>query len=69
MMEDYVIWKSKFYREVYRYRAVLLRQRFEENRNVTDMAKAAKLLAAGEQELFNTQHYQPIKRKLRRAKT
>lgn len=32
------------------------------------MAKAAKLLAAGEQELFNTQHYQPIKRKLR-AKT
>ncbi|XP_073823512.1 NADH dehydrogenase (ubiquinone) B22 subunit [Musca autumnalis] len=48
-------------REIYRYRAVQLRQRFEENRNVTDMAKAAKLLAAGEQELFNTQHYQPIK--------
>ncbi|XP_075149628.1 NADH dehydrogenase (ubiquinone) B22 subunit [Haematobia irritans] len=48
-------------REIYRYRAVQLRQRFEENRNVSDMAKAAKLLAAGEQELFNTQHYQPIK--------
>lgn len=51
------------YREIYRYRAVQMRQRFEENRNVTDMAKAAQLLAAGEQELFNTQHYQPIKRK------
>uniref|UniRef100_T1PHU2 NADH dehydrogenase [ubiquinone] 1 beta subcomplex subunit 9 n=1 Tax=Musca domestica TaxID=7370 RepID=T1PHU2_MUSDO len=48
-------------REIYRYRAVQLRARFEENRNVTDMAKAVKLLAAGEQELFNTQHYQPIK--------
>ncbi|XP_065357429.1 NADH dehydrogenase [ubiquinone] 1 beta subcomplex subunit 9 [Calliphora vicina] len=48
-------------REVYRYRAVQMRHRFEENRKVTDMAKAAQLLAAGEQELFNTQHYQPIK--------
>lgn len=41
-----------------------MRARFEENRKVKDMAKAAHLLAAGEQELFNTQHYQPIKCKL-----
>lgn len=45
-----------------------MRQRFEENRNVTDMAKAAQLLAAGEQELFNTQHYQPIKRKFQQCR-
>lgn len=56
--------KFNIFREVYRYRAVQMRHRFEENRKVTDMAKAAQLLAAGEQELFNTQHYQPIKRKL-----
>lgn len=40
-----------------------MRQRFEENRKETDMAKAAQILADGELELFRTQHYQPIKSK------
>lgn len=46
-------------KNIYRYRAVLLRQRFEKNRCVTDMAEASRLLAAGEQELFETKHFQP----------
>jgi hypothetical protein len=40
---------------------VLLRQRFEENRNVKDMRVAKQLLEDGEQELFKKQHYQPKK--------
>ncbi|XP_037958680.1 NADH dehydrogenase [ubiquinone] 1 beta subcomplex subunit 9 [Teleopsis dalmanni] len=47
-------------RYIFRYRAVLLRQRFEENRCV-DMATAVSLLKQGEQEVFETQHYQPRK--------
>lgn len=49
-----------YIRHIYRYRAVQLRQRFEEHRNEKDMAKAASLLAAGQEELFKMQHYQPI---------
>ncbi|XP_069683070.1 NADH dehydrogenase [ubiquinone] 1 beta subcomplex subunit 9-like [Periplaneta americana] len=48
-------------REVYRYEAVLLRQRFEEKRNVKDLIEAKQLLEKGESELFNLQHYQPKK--------
>lgn len=40
---------------------MLLRQRFEENRDVKDMRVAKQLLEEGEQELFNKQHYQPKK--------
>jgi len=40
---------------------VLLRQRFEENRDVKDMRVAKQLLEDGEQELFKKQHYQPKK--------
>ncbi|GFG35170.1 hypothetical protein Cfor_12746 [Coptotermes formosanus] len=47
--------------EAFRYEAVLLRQRFEENRNVKDMRIAKQLLETGEQELFEKQHYQPKK--------
>ncbi|XP_067625392.1 NADH dehydrogenase [ubiquinone] 1 beta subcomplex subunit 9 [Eurosta solidaginis] len=50
-------WEDR--REIFRYRAVLLRQRFEKNRRVTDMAEAARLLDAGEKELFSIRHYQP----------
>ncbi|XP_052842602.1 NADH dehydrogenase [ubiquinone] 1 beta subcomplex subunit 9-like [Drosophila gunungcola] len=42
----------------YRYRAVLLRARFDENR-CKDMAEGVVLLACGEKELFETKHYQP----------
>lgn len=47
--------------DAFRYEAVLLRQRFEENRNVKDMRIAKQLLEDGEQELFEKQHYQPKK--------
>lgn len=58
---------KKFSREIYRYRAVLLRKRFDDNRNVKDMAVAACLLEEGEKELFNTMHYQPLKSKLKKS--
>ncbi|KAF4526746.1 hypothetical protein B566_EDAN015093 [Ephemera danica] len=48
-------------RDAYRYRAVLLRQRFEVSRNETDIRRAKELLLAGEQELWEKQHYQPKK--------
>ncbi|XP_067006270.2 NADH dehydrogenase [ubiquinone] 1 beta subcomplex subunit 9 [Anabrus simplex] len=48
-------------RPAFRYQAVLLRQRFEQNRCEVDMRKAKELLIQGEQELFNNQHYQPKK--------
>jgi NADH dehydrogenase (ubiquinone) 1 beta subcomplex subunit 9 len=47
--------------DAFRDEAVLLRQRFEENRNVKDMRIAKELLESGEQELFKKQHYQPKK--------
>jgi len=38
-----------------------MRQRFEENRNVKDNVELTKILADSEKELFDKQHYQPIK--------
>ncbi|XP_049790413.1 NADH dehydrogenase [ubiquinone] 1 beta subcomplex subunit 9 [Schistocerca nitens] len=48
-------------RPAFRYQAVLLRHRFDENRNVKDMREARVLLEEGERELFMKQHYQPKK--------
>ncbi|KAJ2940843.1 hypothetical protein O0L34_g10104 [Tuta absoluta] len=48
-------------RHVYRYHAVLLRERFDKNATEKDMRKANQLLKDGEQELFLQQH--PIPRK------
>ncbi|XP_023952942.2 NADH dehydrogenase [ubiquinone] 1 beta subcomplex subunit 9 [Bicyclus anynana] len=48
-------------RNVYRYQAVLLRERFDKNAKMTDMIKAAQLLKEGEEELFLKQH--PIPKK------
>ncbi|KAL5282046.1 NDUFB9 family protein [Megaselia abdita] len=48
-------------RHIYRYRAVILRKRFDDNKTVSDMRTASELLAAGEKELFETQHFQPKK--------
>ncbi|XP_055923576.1 NADH dehydrogenase [ubiquinone] 1 beta subcomplex subunit 9 [Eupeodes corollae] len=48
-------------RHIFRYRAVLLRDRFDKNKNITDMAEATRILEAGEKELFETQHFQPKK--------
>jgi len=38
-----------------------MRARFEENKNELDMRKSKELLALGEEELFQTMHYQPYK--------
>ncbi|XP_026499408.1 NADH dehydrogenase [ubiquinone] 1 beta subcomplex subunit 9 [Vanessa tameamea] len=48
-------------RNVYRYQAVLMRERFDKNANIKDMRTAVELLKAGEEELFLNQH--PIPRK------
>jgi len=43
---------------VYRYRAVQLRARFDENRS-KDLGEGIRLLACGQRELFETRHFQP----------
>ncbi|XP_011553236.3 NADH dehydrogenase [ubiquinone] 1 beta subcomplex subunit 9 [Plutella xylostella] len=48
-------------RHVYRYQAVLMRERFDQNAKIRDMRKATELLKAGEEELFLIQH--PIPKK------
>lgn len=48
-------------REVYRYQAVLMRQRFDQNKDVKDMRIAKDLLLKGEEELFQKQHWLPRK--------
>ena len=49
------------FRHVFRYHAVLLRARFDQNKNEVDMRVAKKLLLDGERELFLKQHPQPVK--------
>uniref|UniRef100_A0A0A9W0G0 NADH dehydrogenase [ubiquinone] 1 beta subcomplex subunit 9 n=1 Tax=Lygus hesperus TaxID=30085 RepID=A0A0A9W0G0_LYGHE len=45
----------------YRYQAVLMRARFDENRNIKNEKKIAELLNDGEEELFRRMHWQPKK--------
>ncbi|XP_016977755.1 NADH dehydrogenase [ubiquinone] 1 beta subcomplex subunit 9-like [Drosophila rhopaloa] len=45
-------------RPEYRYQAVLLRARFDQNR-CKDIGEGVSLVACGEKELFETKHYQP----------
>ncbi|BFF93776.1 NADH dehydrogenase [Drosophila madeirensis] len=45
-------------RNDYRYRAVQMRARFDENRN-KDLGEGIRLLAVGQKELFETKHFQP----------
>jgi NADH dehydrogenase (ubiquinone) 1 beta subcomplex subunit 9 len=64
--ENYVSQKPKhnFFvrcRPRYRYEAVMMRARFDENRNLKDFRQAEQLLAEGEEELFLGQHQQPRK--------
>lgn len=49
------------YSEVFRYYAVLMRQRFDENKDIQDLRVAKELLAKGEEELFLNQHWHPRK--------
>lgn len=44
----------------YRYEAVLMRQRFDENKNIKDVRQAKALYLAGEEELFNNMHVMPL---------
>ncbi|XP_035914894.1 NADH dehydrogenase [ubiquinone] 1 beta subcomplex subunit 9 [Anopheles stephensi] len=48
-------------RHIFRYQATLMRARFDQHRNEKDPAKVAQLVADGERELFEKQHYQPRK--------
>lgn len=48
------------HRHIFRYHAVLLRDRFDKNRTVP-IGQAKELVVAGEKELFSKQHYQPKK--------
>merc|ERR1712243_380731 len=48
-------------RHMYRYQAVLMRDRFDKNKDIKDLRVAQELLEEGEKELFNYQHYQPRK--------
>lgn len=49
-----------FHRHAFRYHAVLLRERFDANKDVKDMRVARKLVEDGEAELFHKAHPQPI---------
>ncbi|XP_055644184.1 NADH dehydrogenase [ubiquinone] 1 beta subcomplex subunit 9-like [Toxorhynchites rutilus septentrionalis] len=48
-------------RHVFRYQATLMRARFDAHKNENDPTKIAQLVADGERELFETQHFQPRK--------
>lgn len=56
-----ILFMLTFSRLSYRYEATILRDRFDQNRNVKDVAKLQKILQESEKELFEKQHYQPIK--------
>lgn len=44
----------------YRFHAVLLRDRFDQKKDIVDMRVARQLLIDGERELFEKQHPQPM---------
>ncbi|XP_055892513.1 NADH dehydrogenase [ubiquinone] 1 beta subcomplex subunit 9-like [Biomphalaria glabrata] len=52
---------ESFDRYEFRYQAVVMRARFDENKNETDLRKAKKLLLDGQKELFLKSHAQPMK--------
>lgn len=45
---------------MFRFHAILLRERFDKNKDIKDMRVARELLKAGETELFEKQHPQPM---------
>jgi len=47
------------HRPRYRYEATLMRARFDQNANLRDFREIEKIVAEGEQELFDKQHPQP----------
>lgn len=57
--------KFIFGRHIFRYHATLLRARFDQNKNMTDLSKARALVVAGERENFEKTH--PIPKKCKFA--
>lgn len=57
-----------YFRHHYRFHAVLLRERFDEKKDIKDMRVARKWLQQGEEELFLKQHPQPFTCKLTTVK-
>lgn len=45
---------------IFRIQAVLMRDRFDKNKDIKDMRYAAYLLQEGEKELFSCKHYAPM---------
>jgi len=52
-------WHSRD-RAVFRYAAVLMRDRFDKTRQEKDMRKLAAMVEQGEEECFKNQHFQPF---------
>ncbi|CAH1780491.1 unnamed protein product [Owenia fusiformis] len=50
-----------YFPHLYRYHQVVMRARFDENKDVVDMVKAKQLLEEGEAELWERKHPQPFK--------
>lgn len=46
---------------MYRYQAVLMRKRFDDNKNVKDMRIATDLIEKGEEDIFQNNHWHPRK--------
>lgn len=46
---------------MYRYHAVIMRARFDENKDIQDLRVAKELIAKAEEELFLKQHWHPRK--------
>ena len=57
----YLFVNMTYCRHHYMYQAALMRQRFEETRNVTDVRVAQQMLKDGEEELFQKSDDNPIK--------
>jgi hypothetical protein len=53
-----------FPRNEWRFRAVVLRDRFDKNKNITDLVKAQQILAEAETEYNNKRHPNPLQCKL-----
>jgi hypothetical protein len=47
-------------RDEWRFRATILRDRFDKNKNVQDLQKAQQLLAEGQAELYSRLHPNPL---------
>lgn len=63
-LENFIL----FRRHIFRYHATLLRARFDQNKQITDLSRARALVIAGERENFEKTHPIPKKCKFHRYK-